>query len=150
MGNTIFGGLGPGLGQDINPFDPNFQRKVLFAKNQQQADDANARAIATYTSAAANVKAQNVQLQAAGQPLLSLAPPPHKKMLDANGNIVDSTELVCPAISVIPDPPSPNAVSTGGVPVATTGIPMDRTDLLLLMLRALKQDIDAIKAKVGA
>ena len=147
MGTQIFGGLGPGLGLDINPFDPEYQTKLLRAANQAQADQANARAVQVYQNSAANAKAQN---NAAGKVIATLPPPPHKKILDSLGNIIDSTELVCEPISVAPDAPTaPPSSPTGVFPNSSAPFATQQLDQILAMLRVLKSDLDAIKAKLG-
>ena len=150
MGTTVIGGLGPGLGQNINPFDPNYQKLLMAQKNQAIADKWNADQTTQYMAKAEATRAQNVQLAAAGQALLTMDPPPHKQVLDAQGNIVQSTDLVCSPVSVAP--PTTGVVSS---PTLQSQNPApDRIDLgfgqVIAMLQFMETQIAAIQAKLGA
>ena len=150
MGTQIFGGLGPGLGLDINPFDPEYERKIAIAKNQAEADKENSADAENYRKRAADLKQANIQQLAAHQPLFTLDPPRHKRVVDTNGNIIDSTDLVCEPISVIPDAPTgPPSSPTGAFPTQGGPMPTDQLVQVLAMLRVLKSDLDAIKAKLS-
>lgn len=146
MGTTVFGGLGPGLGQSINPFDPNYQKLLLAQKNQTIADKWNADQTTQYMAKAEATRAQNVQLAAAGSPLLAMDPPPHKEVLDANGNIIQSTDLVCSPVSVAP--PTTGVVSS---PTLQSQTPApNQLDQVIAMLQYMETQIAAIQAKLGA
>jgi len=115
---TVFPGLGPGLGLTIDPFDPDYEKKVLIATEQAEIDKENAAAVTKYKQDAANVKEQNQNLFNSGRgPLLTLDPPPHK--LGLNTSVfppmqIQLTDLVCDPISVAPD-------TSGGQPSAGEG-----------------------------
>jgi hypothetical protein len=146
-GNVIFGGLGPGLGGSINPFDPQYEQKVLAQKNQAAVDTLNAKLATEYIARANQIKAENIQQLADKLPLLTIDPPPHKWVLDANGNQVQSTDLVTTPMSVIPDPPTAGQASPGQI-VSTTSA-TDREDLLLIKVDRLAAMLAAIAAKLG-
>ena len=148
MGTTVIGGLGPGLGLNINPFDPNYQNLLKAQKNQAIADKWNADQTTQYMARATATKAQNVELKAAGAALLQMDPPQHKQVLDTQGNIVQSTDLVCTPVSVVPDPPTEtNPIS--GFPMSQTPAP-DQLDQVIAMLQYMEGQIAAIQAKLGA
>ena len=152
MSTTIIGGLGPGLGQSVNPFDPTYELQLLKQQNQQKADAANATAAAAYKSHAAELLEENVQQRNTHQPLLTLPPPPHKQVLSADGlSIVDSTELVCDPISVIP----PADTGNTGTSFVSNAASFDDQVLagmqkIIAMLQYMETQIAAIQKKVGA
>ena len=161
MGTTIFGGLGPGLGMNINPFDPDYQKKELIAKNQSQVDAQNARAAKEYTDHATQVKADNTARAALKPPvpLVAIDPPPHKLVLSADGmTVIPATDLVCDPISVMPDqPPTPTVAGQGvsftvGQTISDANIPRIVQMLMVLYseIESIKTDIAAIKAKLSA
>jgi hypothetical protein len=146
-GNVIFGGLGPGLGGSINPFDQDYEKKVLAQKNQQAVDTLNAKNAADYINKATQIKVVNIQGLADHQPLVTIDPPPHKWVLDALGNQVQSTDLVTPAMSVVPDPPTAGQAAPGQIVSATPAT--DREDMLLIKVDRLTAMLAAIAAKLG-
>lgn len=148
MGTTVFGGLGPGLGQTVNPFDPDWIRRQTIAKQQQIADRDNAAKAAQYLGKAHDYLAQNVQLQAAGKALLTLEAPPFKEVVDGSGNIVASTEFVTSPVSVIP--PQGAAPVQFGPAVQAANAPPDRLDQVIAILAYLGEQLAAIRAKLGA
>jgi len=114
---TVFPGLGPGLGLTIDPFDPDYEKKVLIATEQTEIDKENTAAVTKYKQDAANVKEQNQNLFNSGQPLLAIAAPPHKLGLDTSvfpPVQIQLTDLVTDPISVAPD-------TSGGQPSAGAG-----------------------------
>jgi hypothetical protein len=148
MGTVLFSGLGPGLGATINPFDPDYEKKLLAANRQASADTANTKLATEYVARAKDTKERNIQQQANHLPLLTIDPPPHKWIIDANGNQVQSTDLVTSPLSVIPDPPVGAAPPQNVMPVSAS-MPMDRTDLLLARVDRLTAMTLAIAQKMG-
>ncbi len=149
MGATVIGGLGPGLGQSINPFDPDYVKKLTLSQSEQpMIDKLNADAKANYLQKAHDYLQQNISLQASGQPLLHLDPPPFKIVLDGQGGQMTTSEYVTPPLSVIPPVAAASGVAAGAFPKAAAAA-VDRTDQLIAMIMILKQDLEVIKAKLG-
>ena len=146
-GTVIFPGLGPGLGGTIDPFDPDFEKKVLVAKNQAAVDKYNTDEAAKYLSHAAQIKAENKGNAAAHVPLLTIDPPPHKHGLSADGlTEITLTDLVTAPVSVLPDP------DTGDTGLASGIVPVlpDKLDRVTAMLMAMNGKLDRLIAKTGA
>jgi len=147
MGTQVFGGLGPGLGMTVNPFDPQWVKKQTISQSEQpMIDKENSDAKANYLQKAHDYLSQNISLQASGKPLLVLDPPPYALALDANGQQYTTNQYVTSPLSVIPPVPAGNPTPQNVMPVSATPA-ADRTDQIIAMLMIMKQDLEMLKAK---
>jgi hypothetical protein len=153
MGTTVIGGLGPGLGQSINPFSQEFQKQQLINTLTQQAQTANARAAATYLQTAQDWLTNAVMARDSGRAIPPLADPPLEIHVDqTTGAQASGPDFVAQKPTL---PPATGVQSTGTI--ASTNAPPDRIDQLLAGMAAmynvvaqLQQEVAAIKGHLGA
>lgn len=150
---TVVPGLGPGLGQSVNPFDPAFQKQALIKTLQAQADTANAAAQAAYLLKSQDWLVNAVAARDAGQPIPPISDPPLKIHVDP----VSGAQTTGPdAVASKPVLPAPSGTpGTGGL-IASQNPPPDRIDAITAglsqmwqMISQIQTDIKQIKAKLG-
>lgn len=154
MGSTVIGGLGPGLGQSINPFSPEYQKVQLINTLTQQAQTANAHAAAAYAQKAQDWLINAVMARDSGRPISPLEDPPLMIHVDQTTGAQTSGPDFAAAKPTLP-PPTGTLGSNGAI--ASTNPPPDRIDQLLSGMAAmytiiteLQAEIQAIKGHIGA
>ncbi len=144
---TVIGGLGPGLGQSVNPFDPNTVKIAMIAQLQKQADAANAAAAAQYLQTSQDWLTNAVSARDAGRPIPTITDPPLKIHVDPNTGV----ETKGPdAVAQKPVLPAPSGNAGSGGLIANPNAPPDRLDQVMAGLSQMWSLLQAIQTKVAS
>ena len=118
---------------DTNVFDPDWVNQQRIASLRKQADDQNSLHLQQYNGAAADWVTNNLRNRDLGLPITAVPTPPAKIVVDDSGN---DSRIDWPGLQPPILPPPVLNTGTGGIR-ATAGLPPDRIDQILAMLRAI-------------
>lgn len=125
---TVISGLGPGLGQSVNPFDSSVQTQQKIAALVQQAANANAAAKAAYLQKAQDWLTDAVHDRDLNMPIPPVPAPPQAQHVDPNTGVMTlGPDLVAQA-PVLPAPIQNNG--SNGAIASSTPAP-DRIDQIM-------------------